>query len=369
MKIPLSNVNLTELEIGYAKDALESGWISGTGDYITRFERALAQKIGRKHVIAVTNGTVALELALLALGIAAGDEVIVPALTFAAPAAAVRAVGAIPVFADITSESWTIDPTEIRRLVTSRTKAIIAVDVLGHPCNYDSLLTLGFPVIEDAAEAHGALYRGEPVGGFGILSTFSFYANKAITTGEGGCTATDDDALAATMRLIGNHGMTRDRPYWHPVVGHNFCMTNVTAAIGSGQVERWSNLVAARNQVARRYDELLADLPLLHRPVACWATEACWLYTVATPERECVLAALRRLGIDARAIWMALPDLPPYLDGRRGDYRIARRIANSAFWLPTWADMPDEVIRYVADALTSSQQITGCRKEHSITDS
>lgn len=351
MNIPLSNVNLTELEIGYAKDALESGWISGAGDYIARFERALAQKIGRKHVIAVANGTVALELALLALGIGADDEVIVPALTFVAPAATVRAIGATPVFADITPESWTVDPAEIRRLVTNKTKAIIAVDVLGHPCDYDSLLTLGLPVIEDAAEAHGALYRGKPVGRFGAVSTFSFYANKAITTGEGGCTATDDDALAATMRLIANHGMTKDRPYWHPVVGHNFCMTNVMAAIGLGQVERWNNLVTARNHVARRYDKLLADSSLLRRPVASWATEACWLYTVATPERESVLTTLRRLGVDARAIWMALPDLPPYLDGRRGDYPVARQIANCAFWLPTWAHMPDEVIRYVVDAL------------------
>jgi perosamine synthetase len=357
MKIPLSSVNLSHLEREYAKEAIDTGWISGGGKYLTGFEAALAQKIGRQHVIAVANGTLALELALLAQGIGAGDEVIVPALTFAAPAAAVRTVGALPVFADITAESWTIDPEHVRRLVTDKTKAVIVVDVLGHPCNYESLEPLGIPIIEDAAEAHGALYRGQPVGSFGVMSTFSFHANKTITTGEGGCVATDDDSLAANLRLISNHGMTTARPYWHPVVGHNFRMTNVMAAIGLGQVERWDEMVAARNRVARLYDELLGDAIVQRRPVASWATEACWLYTVAATDREPVIAFLRAQGIDTRAIWTALPDLPIYAESLRGDYSVARRIANTAFWLPTWAYMPEEAIVSVTDALIEYRQL------------
>lgn len=357
MRIPLSSVELSQLERGYAKDAIDTCWISGTGAYLTRFESSLAQRIGRKHVIAVANGTVALELALLARGIGPGDEVIVPALTFVAPAAAVRAVGALPVFADITEESWTIDPEIVRRLITPKTKAVIAVDVLGHPCDFDSLRRLGVPVIEDAAEAHGALYRGRPAGSFGEVSTFSFHANKTITTGEGGCVATDDDSLAEAMRLIGNHGMTKERPYWHPVVGHNFRMTNVAAAIGLGQVERWDEMVAARNRVARRYDELLGERIVRRRPVASWAAEACWLYTVTATGREAVIRFLRDRGIDARAIWTALPDLPVYRESLRGDYGVARRIAGTALWLPTWAHMPDEDISYVADALISYSQL------------
>jgi perosamine synthetase len=353
MKIPLSTVSLSERERGYARDALDTGWISGTGPYVARFERALAERLGRKHVIAVSSGTAALEVAVRAMGIGAGDEVIVPALTFVAPAAVVRTVGADPVFADVSPLTWTIDPDAARRLITPRTRAIIAVDVLGHPCDYDALLALGVPLIEDAAEAHGARYRKKVVGSFGAISTFSFFANKTISTGEGGCAATDDDALAETMRLIANHAMTRERPYWHEMVGHNFAMTNITAAIGLGQVERWNELVAARNDAARRYDEQLADCGCQRRPVAAWASEACWLYTVAAPERALILSALRAASIDARAIWTALPDLPLYADAVRGEYPVARQVAASAFWLPTWANMPDEAIREVAAALAA----------------
>lgn len=352
MRIPLSSVCLSQREINYAQEAIETGWISGAGSYVTRFEAALAQRIGRKHVIAVANGTLALELALLAQGIGPDDEVIVPALTFAAPAAAVRTVGAKPIFADITEESWTINPDEVRRLITDRTKAVIAVDLLGHPCDFDALSHLAIPIIEDAAQAHGALFRGRQVGGFGLISTFSFHANKAITTGEGGCVATDDDSLAASMRLIANHGMTTSRPYWHPVVGHNFRMTNVTAAIGLGQVERWDEMIGARNRVAELYDNLLGDV-VTRRPVASWATEACWLYTMLTSDREPFVSHLRDQGIDARAIWTALPDLPIYSESLRGDYNVARRIANTAVWLPTWSHMPEETITLVAKALLS----------------
>ena len=353
MKIPLSSINLSELEKHYAKEAIDSGWISGTGEYLTRFEDAIAQRIKRKHVIAVSNGTLALELALLAMEIGIGDEVIVPALTFAAPAATVRSVGAKPIFADITKESWTIDPEHVRQLITERTKAIIAVDLLGHPCDYDALVEFGIPIIEDAAEAHGAKYRENPAGSFGIVSTFSFHANKMITTGEGGCVATDSDSLAASMRLICNHGMTKERPYWHPVIGHNFRMTNITAAIGLGQVERWEEIMLARNQIARLYDELLTSLPLQRRPVAPWATEACWLYTTSTGNREPLLSFLREKEIDARAIWTALPDLPIYSDSLRGNYTVSKHIANTAFWLPTWTHMPQQTIEFVTLVLRS----------------
>ncbi len=354
MNIPLSSVSLSEREINYAKDAIESGWISSSGKYVARFERALARRIGRQHVISVLNGTTALELALRAVEVGPGDEVIVPALTFVAPAAAVRTVGARPIFADITRESWTIDPDEVRRLITDKSKAIIAVDVLGHPCDFDTLKSFGIPIIEDAAEAHGACYRSKPAGGFGLVSVFSFFANKTISSGEGGCAATDDDALADRMRLIAYHGMTKERPYWHDVVGHNFCMTNIAAAIGFGQVERWDELVSARNCVAQEYDELLRDTPVQRRPVASWATEACWLYTVATPRRARTLAVLRNASIDARAIWTALPALPLYADSVHGVYPVAREVAKTAFWLPTWAHMPSDAIRCVAMTLNAA---------------
>ncbi len=261
MRVPLCQVQLSDKEISYAEDALNTGWISGTGAYVEKFERAVAAKVECERVVAVSSGTTALHLALLALDIGPGDEVIVPALTFVSPAAVVKHVGGRPVFADIAPDSWTLDTDHVRQLINDRTKAIIAVDLLGHSCDYEKLSRLGVTLIEDAAQAHGARYRNKPVGSFGRMSTFSFHANKAVCSGEGGCVATNDHELADHMRLITNHGMSPQRPYWHDVVGHNFRMTNVTAAIGLGQVERWEQLVAARNQVAEAYRQGLADQP------------------------------------------------------------------------------------------------------------
>ncbi|MCI0560426.1 MAG: aminotransferase class I/II-fold pyridoxal phosphate-dependent enzyme, partial [Nitrososphaera sp.] len=238
MRVPLSTVSLGDAEKKYALSAIETGWISSSGEYVDRLEQAIAARCYRNHAIAVSSGAVALELVLRAMNIGPGDEVIVPALTFVAPAAAVRAVGARPVFADIHQSTWTIDPVDVQRVIGPNTRAIIAVDLLGHPCDYGNLLNLGIPLIEDAAEAHGALYNDLEVGGFGLASIFSFYANKIITSGEGGCVLTHDEHLARLMRTIAGHGMTRELPYWHSVVGTNFRMTNVTAAIGLGQVER-----------------------------------------------------------------------------------------------------------------------------------
>jgi perosamine synthetase len=352
--VPLSQVSLSALERGYAHDAVDSGWISGTGSYVRDFEAAVGARVERRHVVAVANGTVAVELALHALGIGAGDEVIVPAFTFVAPAAAVRAVGATPVFADITAESWTLDPAQAAELVTPRTRAIVGVDLLGHPCDAEALSALGVPLIEDAAQAHGAGFRGRPAGSLGLVSTFSFHANKTISTGEGGCVATDDPAIAERARLIANHGMTAARPYWHTVVGHNFRMTNVTAAIGVGQAARWDELVAARRRAAAAYDRLLDGAGVLRRPVAAWATEACWIYSVAHPERARLVAALRAEGIDARPLWPALPELPPYRDSPAGSYPVACEVAETAFWLPTWAGMEEETLARVAGTLRAA---------------
>ncbi|MEV5281828.1 DegT/DnrJ/EryC1/StrS family aminotransferase [Streptomyces sp. NPDC052811] len=350
MRIPLSSVALTGLETAYAHDALASGWISGTGAYLERFEAALAERTGRSHVIAVNSGTSALQLALLALDIGPGDEVIVPALTFVAPAAAVRAVGARPVLCDIHPRTWTLDPDSAARAMTARTKAIVAVDLMGHPADFDALARLGVPVVEDAAQAHGARYRGRPVGAEGIASVFSFHANKAVSTGEGGCVAVDDAGLMERMRLIANHGMSTARPYWHELVGHNFRMTNPTAAIGLGQVERWDELVAARRRVADQYTEKLRDTPLGLRPVAPWATWGCWLYSVTTPRCAELVAALRARGIDARGIWPALTSLPLYREAGP-PCPVAEEVSATTAWLPTFADMPAKAVQDVVDAV------------------
>ncbi|MFE9098038.1 DegT/DnrJ/EryC1/StrS family aminotransferase [Streptomyces sp. NPDC007264] len=353
--VPLSRPSLSALERSHVQGALEDGWISGTGGLVTRFEEALSRRIGRGHTIAVANGTMGLELALRGLGIGPGDEVVVPAFTFAAPATTVLAVGARPVPADVDPDTWTICPRAARAARTPRTRAVIAVDVLGHPADYDALRALDLPVIQDAAEAHGARYRGRPVGGQGDLSVFSFHANKAITTGEGGSVSTDSPHLAERMRLLANHGMTPQQPYVHEVVGRNFRMTNLTAALGLGQLERWDELIGARNDVARRYAERLDPSEYAPRPVAPWAEYSCWLHTVTAPaeRRAAVLAHLRARGIDARAVWPPLHEQPVL--GRPGtDCPVARDIAQRAFWLPTYAGMPDTDIDLVAAALAEA---------------
>ena len=351
--IPLSSVNIGERERSYVHGALAEGWISGTGRYVTMFENRFSTKVQRRHAVAVANGTLALELALRALGIGPGDEVIVPALTFAAPAMSALAVGATPVPVDVTPESWTISPAATAAAIGPATRAIIAVDVLGHPADYDALQELGVTIVEDAAEAHGAEYKGRPVGSFGAISTFSFHANKTIATGEGGCACTDSATLAERMRVIAHHGMRPDRPYVHEVVGRNFRMTSLTAALGLGQLDRWDELVGARNSVSRRYEELLDGVACWPRPVAPWARYACWLHTVVVDERQHVVEYLRAHGIDARGIWAALGD-QPIVPGSSEGHPMARWLAARALWLPTYATMTEVELRAVATTLSEA---------------
>jgi len=355
MSIPLSNVNLSSVEVGYVNDALLSEWISGTGGYVTRFEAALAETIGREHVIATANGTLALMLALQGLGIGVGDEVIVPAFTFGAPAAAVVMVGAKPVFVDVDPVSWTIDPGLVETQLSTRTGAVIAVDVIGHPADYYALReAVGcLPIIQDSAEAHGSRYCGELCGKQGDVSVFSFHANKSISTGEGGCVMTDDPQLAARMRMIANHGMSGQ--YWHDVVGSNYRMSNLVAAVGLGQVQRWWPLISQRYRVGMWYDNLL-PVEIKRRPQHIWANMATWLHCVLSDNRPAILSALKNADIDSRAVWRPLPEMPPYRDGR--DYPVARSISDRALFLPTWAGMRREQVEAVVRAMMGERIVT-----------
>jgi perosamine synthetase len=346
-------VCLSDLERRYVLEALDEGMISSSGPHVKRFECLIAQRAGVEHAIATSSGTSALELVLRAMGIERGNEVILPALTFASPALAVALVGAIPVFADVTPDTWTIDPSHVAELLTDRTRAIIAVDVLGHPCDYDELSRFGVPIIEDAAEAHGATYRGRPVGGFGSAAIFSFHANKAVTCGEGGCVVTNDPILADAIRMLNSFGMDPARRYWHTGIGSNHRMTNLVAALALGQLERWDELIAGRRLVAERYDFALKSLPVRRRPVAAWAGESVWLYTIQTHKRENVLGCCSRNGIDARPLWPALPNNPVFTS-LRSECPRAEAISSTAMWLPTWSGMPQECIDLVASSVAEA---------------
>jgi perosamine synthetase len=320
--IPVAAPALAGNERAYVLECLDSTWISSSGRFLDAFEAAFARFCGVSHAVAVNNGTTALHLALAALGIGPGDEVIVPDLTYIASANAVHYCGATPVFADCEPRTLNIDPDRLEPLITPRTRAIVAVHLYGHPADMDPLLALarahGLTVVEDAAEAHGALYKGRPVGSLGTCGTFSFYGNKIITTGEGGMVVTDDAALAARLRLYRGQGVDPQRRYLHPVIGFNYRMTNVAAAIGLAQLERIDAILAARRRVAGWYAERLAGLDGLRLLGAePWAVPVPWLVTAllssgGARERDAVMAALGAENIDSRPVFYPMHVQPPY---------------------------------------------------------
>src|ERR1051326_2013909 len=261
-RIPIARPDLSGNELLYVTECLRSGWVSSLGSFIEQFENSFAAYCGTSKAVACNNGTSALHLALSALGVGPGDEVIVPALTFIATANAVHYCGATPVFADAELSTMNIDPEQIEKHLSARTRGIIVVHLYGRPANMDPILSLarrhGLWLVEDAAQAHGATYHDHRVGSLGDAATFSFFGNKIITTGEGGMVTTNDPELADRMRLLRAHGMSPERKYWFPVVGFNYRMTNIQAAIGLAQMERIEAMLLRRRIVAGWYNDRLA---------------------------------------------------------------------------------------------------------------
>jgi perosamine synthetase len=344
MRYRVAAPDLSGNESAYVNECLRSTWISSNGPFIGKFEGCIASHTNTRHAIATCNGTVALHLALTGLGVGPGDEVIVPSLTFVATANAVGYCGARPVFADSAPDTWCLSVDSVARLLSPRTRAVIPVHLYGHPCDMDPLLDLarrhGLWVIEDCAEALGATYHGRPIGSFGTVSTFSFYGNKLVTTGEGGMVVTDDEALAERLRLLRGQGMDPQRRYWHPLVGFNYRMTNVAAALGVAQMERFDQLLRDRKQIAAWYNERLGDLPFLVLPMeASGASSAFWMYSLLTPNhvwRESLMADLAKKGIETRPFFYPVHEFPMY-QGCRNDNNcpVARDLSYRGLSLPT----------------------------------
>jgi len=359
--IPVAAPDLGGNEKAYVLDCLDSTWISSSGKYLDRFEAGFAEFCGARHAVACSNGTTALHLALAALGVGPGDEVIVPTLTFVATANTVTYCGAQPVFVDAEPDTWTIDPASLEARITPRTKGIIVVHLFGHPADMAAINAVarrhGLFVLEDAAQAHGAECRGRRAGALGDIATFSFFGNKIITTGEGGMVVTDDDAVAGRMRLLRTHGMDPTRRYWHPVIGYNYRMTNLAAAIGLAQLERVEWQLERRREIAAWYREELGQTDA----VTCqaekpWARHVWWMFSVLVSEgaagRDSVMEAMRRRGIDTRPVVHPLHTLPPYADANRTQrFPVAEAIAGNGINLPTWAGLTREQVRIVCDAL------------------
>lgn len=357
ISIPVYRPDLTGNESRYVADCIASSWISSKGEYIPQFERAFARRVGAADATSVCNGTVALHLAMLALGIGAGDEVIVPTLTYIASVNAVTYTGAVPVFADALPDTWQIDPDDVRRRITPRTKAIMAVHLYGHACDMDALRALcrehRLFLIEDCAEAIGSLYKGRHVGSLGDIATFSFFGNKTMTTGEGGMVISNDPTLMERSRHFKGQGLAAHREYWHDVVGYNYRMTNLCAAIGVAQMERLDEFLARKRALAAAYCAGLAGLPVTVHGEDPTAHHSYWMVSILTAsaaDRDPLRQWLAAQGIETRPVFYPVHTMPIY-SSRFQRHPVAEDIARRGINLPSFPSMTDDEIERVVAAV------------------
>lgn len=349
-RLPVMSPSLGGNEMKYVTDCIASNWISSQGKYVTRFEEEFRSYVGSNHALCTSNGTTALHLALVALGIKPGDEVLVPDLTFAAPANVVIHCGAKPILVDVDRDTWTIDPNLITAKITEKTKAIIPVHLYGHSCNMEPILEIAKKhhlfVIEDCAEALGAEYKNQKVGTLGDVGCFSFFANKVITTGEGGMVTTNDRNLYQKMMILRDHGMTKERRYWHLYPGFNYRMTNLQAAIGLAQIERIEKFLNYRQKVVERYHQQLSEIKgLTLPPDAEWGKNVYWLYSIILDQektgidRNKLADRLASYGVDTRPFFYSLHIQPPYQEYAKGDYPVSTYLSEQGISLPTANDI------------------------------
>ena len=357
--ISISSPSITQKEIDFVKDAVESGWVSSLGKYIKIFEDKFAEFCGTKYALATSNGTAALHLAVALLGIKEGDEVIIPDLTFIATANAVSYTGARPVCADIEAETWCIDPKSIRKKITERTKAIIPVHLYGHPADMDGIMNLAkeykLYVIEDASEAHGARYKNRMVGSIGDLGVFSFYGNKIITTGEGGMITTNNPGFYEKAAFLRDHAMSKDKRYWHPEIGFNYRLTNLQAALGVAQLERIAELINKKRRIFKWYEQSLKGLNCIKlNPQKGWAENVYWMICLLLEEsisgkRESLMQKLKQNGIDSRPFFYPISLMPMYKSEEIN--RIAYSVSRRGLNLPSGVELTRDEVRYIAHAI------------------
>ena len=363
--IPVNEPLLNGNEEKYLAECIRTGWISSEGPFIKKFEERLAARMGRKYGVAVSNGSVALDAAVMALGIGHGDEVILPTFTIISCAAAIVRAGAVPVVVDCDPDTWNMDVAQVEARITPRTRAIMVVHIFGLPVDMDPVLALarkyGLKVIEDAAEMHGQTYKGKPCGSFGDISTFSFYPNKHITTGEGGMIMTDDLALAEKCHSLRNLCFKPEQRFVHDELGWNFRMTNLQAALGVAQLERLDEFVQIKRRMGARYTELLAGTPGIQLPLAhtSYADNIYWVYgmvlddSVPFDAKE-AMARLHKLGIGTRPFFWPMHEQPVFrkMGLFAGEsYPVAERIARRGFYIPSGMALTDEQMERSAAAV------------------
>lgn len=368
--IPVCEPKLSGKELEYVTECIKTNWISSKGRYITEFEEKFSKYCNAKFGIATMNGTTAIHLALASLGIKSGDEVILPTFTMIATVNPIAYCGAKPVLIDAETETWNIDPSKIEEKITDKTKAILVVHTYGHPCNMDPILEIarkyGLYVIEDAAEAHGAEYNGKKVGVLGDVGCFSFYANKIITTGEGGMVITNDEKIAEMANLLRDQAFEKEKRFWHRYIGYNYRITNLQAAIGVAQMDIIDESVNTRRKNAQIYNLLLKNLEgITLPPEAQWAKNIYWMYTIMFEDsfgmsRDGIMNYLKKKGVDTRSTFYPIHTQPVYAKLYANEkYPVAEKLSRRGINLPSGNTLKKEDIKYVVECIKSASKENG----------
>lgn len=358
-RYPVYQPSLKGNERKYVNDCIDTNWLTWQGKYVREFEKSFAEYLGSDYASSTCNGTVALHLALLALGIGEDDEVIVPTLTYIASVNSIVYCGATPVFCDVSPVTWQADPEDVRKRITKRTKAIMAVHVYGHPCDMDELTEIAteynLSIIEDCAESFGSIYKGKKAGTIGDIGVFSFFGNKTITTGEGGMVITNNKTLIDRVNLFKGQGLAQHREYWHEVIGFNYRMTNIAAAIGLAQLERADELIAKKRQIAGWYLEYLQDLPVEFHSETGDIVHTYWMFTILTNnpgERNKLREFLKENGVETRPVFHPVHTMPMYNDDFQ-QLKVAESIGWRGINLPSYPDLSREDVSCISNIIHS----------------
>ena len=357
-RIPISKPTITQSEVRLVTDAVQSGWVSSLGKYLTKFESNFAKYCQTKYALSTSNGTVGLHLALAGLGIKEGDEVIIPDLTFIATANAVRYIGAKIVTVDVDRQTLCIDPEQIKRSITKRTKAIIPVHLYGHPADMIEIVDIAkennLLVIEDAAEAHGAKINGTPVGSFGHCGVFSFYGNKIITSGEGGMITTDSKILYDRLVFLRDHAMSKTKRYWHTEMGFNYRMTNLQAALGYGQLKRINQIIKKKCKIFEWYQDELKNVNSVKLNSTKEGYDSVyWMVAIeiagiSNIQRDDLLAELSKRGIESRPYFYPISDMCSTISNATP---VTHEVSKIGLNVPSFYDITRKEVKYICEEL------------------
>jgi perosamine synthetase len=364
--IPVYQPYFTGQEKNYVNQCLDSTWISSKGEFIQRFEDGFAEYIGVKKATSVNNGTVAIHLALEAIGIKAGDEIIVPALTYIASVNTIIQTGATPVYVDSLAQSWQIDPDDILRKITDHTKAVMVVHLYGLPCDMDPIVKIcrekNLLLIEDCAEGFGSYYKGRHVGTFGDIATFSFFGNKTNTTGEGGMVVSNDPATIERAFHLKNQGVSKTREYWHDVVAYNYRMTNICAAIGLAQLEKADEILERKRRIASWYESSLGNLPLKFHSELQDTRHSFWMCSIAVndaSDRAPLREYLKAQGVETRPVFYLANAMPHCQTDEI--FPVAESISSRGINLPSYPALSQDDVALICEQISKYFESRECR--------